>query len=269
MKKNQTARLIRRILLALFLLAFFGGGIRLLQLYRQYGNSRATQQQATEQYTDPAAPSPRPSPDAAERGTVCAPIRVDFDSLCAVNEDVIGWIYCEDTVINYPVVAGSDNEFYLNHDYRREYDPSGAIFTDMSNSRGFTDSNTILYGHHMSDLSMFATLKNWQDPDYLAEHPVMWLLTPERDYRVELFAAYPTTARSETYTIFRGPRPELEDYLAWVMRWSEVSTDVTLDIDSRYVVLSTCAYFYDDGRTVLHGKLVPVDSAGGVLLPAE
>ena len=258
MKKNQSARLIRRILLALFLLAFFCGGIRLLQLYRQYGNSRATQQQATEQYTDPAAPSPRPSPDAAARGTVCAPIRVDFDSLCAVNEDVIGWIYCEDTVINYPVVAGSDNEFYLNHDYRREYDPSGAIFTDMSNSRGFTDSNTILYGHHMSDLSMFATLKYWQDPDYLAEHPVMWLLTPERDYRVELFSGYLTDAVSETYTVFTGSGEQMRQYLLEAVRRSDFSAGVTLQGGDRCVVLSTCAYAFVHSRYVLHGVLRPL-----------
>ena len=151
----------------------------------------------------------------------------------------------------------------------RQYQFSGSVYSELKNNPDMHDPVTVLYGHNMRDGSMFAALQSWADQSFYEAHPVLWLLTPERDYRVELFAAYPTTARSETYTIFRGPRPELEDYLAWVMRWSEVSTDVTLDIDSRYVVLSTCAYFYDDGRTVLHGKLVPVASAGGVLLPAE
>lgn len=116
---------------------------------------------------------------------------------------------------------------------------------------------------------MFATLKYWMKQEYLDEHPVMWLLTPEQDYMVELFAAYETQADSETYMIFRGPGPLLEQYLTRAVEKSGVNAPVDLDHEAQYLLLSTCAYSNALARTVVHGKLVPVDSAGGVLINAD
>ncbi len=87
--------------------------------------------------------------------------------------------------------------------------------------------------------------------------------TPERDYRLEIFAGYITSSDAETYTVFREGDPGFGDYLAWVNRWSEIHPEVTLDPEGQYVVLSTCDYSFEEARTVLHGILVPADSAGG------
>ena len=97
---------------------------------------------------------------------------------------------------------------------------------------------------------------------------LMWLLTPERDYRVELFSAYTISAYDETYTIFRGfggeeKGPELEEYLKKMKGRSAVECDVEFDPEGLYLVLSTCAYSFEDARSVVHGKMVPVNSAGG------
>ena len=111
---------------------------------------------------------------------------------------------------------------------------------------------------------MFASLKKWFDQAYYEAHPVMWLLTPEQDYRVEIFAGYLTTAESDTYSVFYEPGQALENYLNWAKRWSAFASDVETEPDGHYIVLSTCAYSSDDARTALHGKLVPIDSAGGI-----
>ena len=42
-----------------------------------------------------------------------APITVDFERLQEENKDIIAWLYCPDTEINYPVVQSKDNEYYL------------------------------------------------------------------------------------------------------------------------------------------------------------
>ena len=197
-----------------------------------------------------------------------APIKVDFKALKEINEDVIGWIYREDTVIDYPVLHGETNDTYLHTLFNKEYNPSGSIFQDSNNLKGFIDNNNILYGHHMADRSMFASLDEWQHQEYFDKHPVMWLLTPERDYRVELFSAYTISAYDETYTICRGfggeeKGPELEEYLKKMKGRSAVECDVEFDPEGLYLVLSTCAYSFEDARSVVHGKMVPVNSAGG------
>ncbi len=194
-----------------------------------------------------------------------APIQVDFEGLQALNGDIVGWIYCQDTPINYPVIHGEDNDFYLRRSFDKTNNMAGSIFIEALNRHGFVDSNMIIYGHHMKNGSMFAVLDSWDNQEFYEEHPVMWLLTPERDYRIDLFSGYTTSAYSDTYTIFQGPGEPLDEYLAESAAKSVFQADVELDSEARYVLLSTCAYVFDNARYVLHGKLVPADSAGGVM----
>lgn len=187
------------------------------------------------------------------------PITVDFEALRKINEDVVGWIYCEGTRINYPVLQGENNEYYLNHNYRMSEDRAGSIFVEMRNTRGFADANTIIHGHHMKNGAMFATLSDWADQAYYEEHPIMWLLTPEQNYQIVLFSGYTTKAVSNTYRIFREDCPEFEEYLQEAVADSDFTADVEIDSKEKFVVLSTCVYYFEDARYVLHGMLVPFE----------
>lgn len=71
-----------------------------------------------------------------------APISVDFDLL--ENDDVVGWIYCEDTPINYPVLQSDDNNYYLRRLINGEWNISGSIFMDYRNNLNNQDWNTII-----------------------------------------------------------------------------------------------------------------------------
>lgn len=184
------------------------------------------------------------------------PITVDFEALQTVNSDIIGWLYCEDTPINYPVLQGENNDAYLRRNFEGVYAGAGSIFVETLNRRDFTDYNTIVYGHHMRDGSMFACLDKWAEENFYEEHPVMWLLTPAQDYRIDIFAGYTTSGYSETYTIYTGPCEELDAYLEKCVAQSDFQTDIAVDGTERYVVLSTCAYVFTDARYVLHGVLV-------------
>ena len=262
---------IRRVLMILLAAVFLfcGGTVAVVQ--HQYNVSKRLYRNASSTFTEVQTQTP-PEKVKDEKGVEIpvgelAPIKVDFEALQKVNPDIIGWIYCPDTVIDYPVLHGEDNDTYLHHSFDRTYNASGSIFEDAYDLRGFLDSNFVLYGHHMANGAMFATLDHWQREEYFDEHPVMWLLTPTQDYRVELFSAYHTSAYSDVYTIYRAPSPEFTEYLAKVQGYSYVKRDnVTLDPNARYALLSTCAYIFDDARSVLHGKLVPLDSAGGTPL---
>ena len=207
---------------------------------------------------------PAPAVEEIKRLPETAPITVDFKSLQEINPDVVGWIYCPDTIINYPVLLGETNDTYLHTSYDKTYNVSGSIFMEASNSRDFKDCNYILYGHHMGDKSMFATLDNWQFQSHFDAHPVMWLLTPEQDYKIALYSAYTISAYDEIYTIFHKAGREFEDWLKKSQEASAIESELELDPKAHYIMLSTCAYVFDNARSVVHGMLQPVSSAAGI-----
>ncbi len=259
------------IVMAVMLILCVGSAYLLRDIQRGYSEAEKLYSEAASRFTRKTEPTATDAPTAGDtvpaaepEETVCAPLAVDFDALREAGIDVVAWIYCEDTVIDYPVVHGEDNDFYLHHSYDGAYTASGSIFTDAGNDPSFGDANTIMYGHHMRDGSMFASLQKWTDQAYMDEHPVMWLLTPEQDYRIELFSAYMISAYADTYTLYSDPSAEFQAYLRQAVTRSDVITGVELEPDGRYILLSTCAYEFDQARSVIHGKLVPVDSAGGV-----
>ncbi len=187
-----------------------------------------------------------------------APIEVDFDVLLKQNGDIVGWLYCEDTPINLPVVQSSDNDYYLRRLLDGSWNTAGTLFVDCRNSADFSDANTVIYGHNMKNKTMFGTLSYYREQSYFEEHPVMWLLTPNGDYKVEPVAGYITPTTSDVYSFDQSD----EEVLATVRQAVESSTftsGIEISDGDRFLTLSTCSYEYENARYVLIGRLVPAE----------
>lgn len=181
---------------------------------------------------------------------------INFRALQEVNPDVIGWICSPDTTINYPVVQGDDNAYYLKHLADGTENRNGCPFLDVQNRPDFTDDNSIIYGHHMQNGTMFAGVSWYEDQSYYDEHPVMYLMTPSVTYLIELFSGYITTMDSSAYMQNFGSIQEHTDWLKEVSRRSDFRANLEISAYDRVITLSTCAYRFENARYVLHGKLV-------------
>lgn len=181
---------------------------------------------------------------------------INFKALQEVNPDVIGWIYSPDTTINYPVVQGDDNAYYLKHLADGTENRNGCPFLDVQNRPDFTDDNSIIYGHHMQNGTMFACVSWYEDQSYYDEHPVMYLMTPEAAYRIELFSGYITTMDSSAYMQNFGSIRDQTNWLKEVSSRSDFKANLEISAYDRVITLSTCAYRFENARYVLHGKLV-------------
>ena len=102
--------------------------------------------------------------------------RETITDLAELNPDYIGWITIEG-VVDYPVVRGHDNSRYLYRTYTGQRNSSGTIFMDYRNTQGFFETVCILYGHNMRDGSMFAPLKKYIDPSFLAANSEITVTT--------------------------------------------------------------------------------------------
>ncbi len=179
---------------------------------------------------------------------------VDFNSLSAINSDVIGWIY-NGAKINYPIVQGDDNSFYVNHMYDKRENKNGCIFLDYRNSSDFSDFNSILYGHSMKNGSMFRTVLNYKDQEYYDKHPEFVITTPEGKYRISVFAGYVTSEGDDAWKLDFA---DDADKTAWIngrIQKSYFASDVVPSASDQIVTLSTCSYEFDNAFFVLFGAM--------------
>lgn len=181
--------------------------------------------------------------------------QVDFDGLKARNSDVVGWIYGPGTPINYPVVQGSDNEYYLTHMVDNRENKCGSIFMDSLNAEDFSNDNSIVHGHHMRNGSMFAGLTKYTAQSYYDAHPVMWLVTPDRNYQVEIFTGFVTTADSDVWQIEFASQEEYGKWLTEMKEASSFESSVEPDTKDHIITLATCSYENSDSRFVVMGIL--------------
>lgn len=185
--------------------------------------------------------------------------KINFQTLWGINKDVIGWLECENTIVNYPVVQGKDNEYYLKHLLDGTYHRFGTLFADCANAADFTDQNTVIYGHHIKAGTMFQMLDNYKEPDYYQEHPYFMLYLPDRTYRIELFAGCLVDGADGVPLNFSDAQ-EYQDYIDSLRAKSTFTSPVEMTAEDRMVTLYTCAYDFETARYVVCGKLVEVTS---------
>lgn len=237
-------RTISNILIIVFTAIIAVSGYRLWNIFHEYHVGEKQYESTASKYVHTEAPPEEDGPP-----TVC-PITVDFDSLLAENSDVVGWIYSENTQINYPVMRGESNETYLHTMINGAYNSAGSIFMDFRCAPDLSDFNTIIYGHHMKNGSMFASLHQYTKQEFYDEHKYIWYLTPEHIYRLDVIAGYVGDAEAEIYTIFNN-RDELNHYLSFATSKSNFVPDAMPADINGIVALSTCAYEYDNARYVV------------------
>ena len=127
---------------------------------------------------------------------------VDFEKLQKVNEDVIGWIYIEDTDISYPILKGADNNQYLFQSYEKKYVVAGSIFIDSRCSEDFGDERTVVYGHNMKNGSMFGTLDRYEKEEYRNAHENVYILLPDgRRLQYQAKKAYKADVDGSVYEL--------------------------------------------------------------------
>lgn len=188
------------------------------------------------------------------------PFQVDWDYLRTINEDIVGWLYSPGTVINYPVVQSQDHDFYLDHGFDGGSNTTGTLFADRASVSGITQSNYIIYGHNMKDESMFGTFKHYVEKSYYEQHPVLYYMTPNGSYRVELVCARTVEATVDNFPTYFSSTEDQQAYLnditssAYWVNYDAVTTEYQL------MTLSTCtsASNFRDPRFLVHGIMIPI-----------
>ena len=184
---------------------------------------------AQEEYDDLRVYAPQGEDPEAE--DPLAEEKARIAELVAINPDFVGWIRIEGTGIDYPVVRGKDNDFYLYRTFTGESNGSGSIFMDFRNRTGFDGAHAILYGHAMRDGSMFAALRQFLSLDFLAAHPTISITGLDAvtvTYRIVTVRS--SSIYDEVYNLPDGARAELAAYLDEI----GAPTNATL------LALSTC-----------------------------
>lgn len=209
------------------------------------------------QYVPKAEVTTAPEVTEPEETTVYYPPFVNGLSLRAQeayqsNPDTIGWIRISNTVIDYPLVKGQDNDFYINHNFDKQPYDAGWVFMDYRNSFGpdYFSDNILTYGHNMANGSMYSDIKKYQrDVNFYEANPIIEVSSLYADYQYKVFAfmlcngVHGSDFEFWNYTMF-NPNPKdpwsLETYLAKINEKSLITTNVDIKKGDKFLLLSTC-----------------------------
>ncbi len=128
---------------------------------------------------------------------------VDFEALTRENSDIFAWIYVPGTGIDYPVCQDRDGDdsFYRTHNYLRQEDAKGAIYTEAANMKDMCDFNEVLHGSSPGDNTLFADLQKFLDRKFFEDHEYIYVYMDGNALIYYVFAAYtrPDTRLLEMY----------------------------------------------------------------------
>lgn len=183
-----------------------------------------------------------------------------FQIIQEINSDVKAWLEIPGADVDHPVVQAEDNEYYLNRDFYKKYRYAGTLYFDYRNNLEGSFQNLIIYGHHMSDGSMFGKLGDFLKKDFYEKNKTFTMITEDTVYECEIFAVY------QCLTDFPYAQPVLfneEYYTEYVQMCREASiydTGTQISPGDLLLTLSTCDLRYDKekGRIVIQAKLTPV-----------
>lgn len=245
-KKRPKKKTIYTVLMLICIIVFLFALYNVVEIMNKYREIDRYYEITLEEYVE-----------VDETGTIS---NVDLAKLVAKNSDVKGWIYIDGTDINYPLLQGSNNDYYLYLNYDEEYSDGGSIYIDSSNRGDMTEDHTIIYGHNMKNDTMFGTLNDFKTEAHKDAHPYVYILTLDGKWnKYEIFAYYRADISDGTFNKFDADPQKMAEYVNIVSSKNYYSNSNLPTNGEKIITLSTCTEDLDDNcRNVLQAKLVDV-----------
>ena len=182
--------------------------------------------------------------------------KIDFGALKERNDETVGYLKVNNMNIDYVVVQGEDNDYYLRHNFDKEWNSAGWVFADFRNNIA-EDTNIIIYGHDMRDGSMFGDLQNilnkeWHENE---ENLDIVFATEKGAFIYRIASAY-VIDREEAFmpTSFKNNH-EYQKFIDKILARSINEFDTGITVDDKMLTLSTCAS-NSTNRIIVHAKLL-------------
>lgn len=238
-------------------------GINTYEKLGEYVTVAETSAEAVAETSNETAQEPSETTEQEpEESKIEVALDIDVDALSKINEDFVGWIYYEPLELSYPIVRGTDNDYYTHYTFENEKNSSGAIFLDFLNKPDFSHFNTIIYGHNMRNGTMFGSLKKLlNDNTIVEEDPYLYVFTEDQVMMYEIFALYVTKDSSHTYDLTQTAE-EQQQYVEYIKETADYyrelpELETPLAEGTKLVTLSTCHGKHGSGnRTVVHAVLI-------------
>lgn len=199
----------------------------------------------------------------------------NWKELKKINEDIVGWIKLDGTLIDYPVLENktdtSTYQFYLNHNYKKDWSSYGSIFVDYRAKQSVKSKNLVLHGHHMNDGSMFGNLLDyggtWKegfkgDLNFYKTHPTFTFDTPKENATWKIISVFKTNTLDEHGEFFNymqsnfNSSAEFMNFVYNVRVRSLFNCPVNVNENDQIITLSTCSYEFSEFRTVVVARKV-------------
>lgn len=161
---------------------------------------------------------------------------LSIGALKAINEEVIGWIRVDGTGINYPILQGGDNDYYLARNYKKEWATAGSVFLDYRNAADFSDQFSVLYGHRMGYGKMFSDVTKFSDRNYFDTHSEGKLYVGNNRYQLRTVAfALVSAVEQRVYDVEHSRDDNLG--IGLILEEAKYRNNIRGD---KYILLSTC-----------------------------
>lgn len=187
----------------------------------------------------------------------------EYKTLYEKNKKLIGWLKIDDTIIDYPVMQTSDNEYYLEHNFNQEYDKNGSLFLDCDCNVYPRSTNLIIYGHHMKSGKMFGQLQKYAKESYGEKHSIIQFDSIYEKAEYQVMYVFRSQVYNEDDLVFKyyqfinaNSEEEFNSYMKEMEAMSLYDTGVTASYGDSLLTLSTCDHSQTDGRFVVVAKRI-------------
>lgn len=195
-----------------------------------------------------------------------ANIQLKYAKLYGENQEFVGYLSANGINLSLPVVQTDNDEVYLNKNFYGSKTKYGCPFVTHLNNMSYNhlDMNTVIFGHHMNNGTIFGALDKYKTLTGYKSAPVISFNTLYKDYQWKIIGAFITNGyiKDDNGYIFPyyftnlSSASKMSSYLSELAQRSLYDTGVDVLPTDKLLTLSTCSHEFEDARFVVVARLV-------------